>query len=109
MSISNEGNYKQAILDQIVDIRNRPEMFARDLNEACHILITLFDILNRNREFEELEVNVYKIYFNKLQADFTTLKITNIEPLVLFSDKRSFKFITDFVNTVISELRLTTL
>jgi hypothetical protein len=104
--MSNEGNYKQAILDEIMNIRNRPEMFARDLNEACHILITLFDILNRNREFEELEVNVFKIYLNKLEVTFSNSKITNIEPLVLFSDKRAGEFIKDFVDTIVSALRL---
>lgn len=93
---------EKALLTTIQSIKTRPEMYGRDVQESCGILICLLEVLLKGYGVD-YKGSIYNRFLSKLTQSFPEVSGNTLRPIP-YSNEKSRSFISDFVNEILSEI-----
>lgn len=93
---------EKALLTTIQSIKTRPEMYGRDVQESCGILICLLEVLLKGHRVESKE-SIFNRFSSKLTHSFPETSGNSLRPIP-YSNEKARSFIAEFVNEVLSEI-----
>jgi hypothetical protein len=94
---------EQALLEKIEHIATRPEMYGRDIQETCGILICLLEVLAVHFSIDPL--NIHRIFKEKTNQWFPHNRQTGILISVDYKEQRAKDFVREFVKDTLTRIK----